>query len=146
MLQLISCFLLYLLVPVVWAQNVSSVALVRSSFFGGAPTSPQNSGGRDVRLAIDKDGNRYIAWAKFDILQMVPHQGSIYGYRSFVTKIAPDDSKGWETSFVNRRLTAVVVDGSGNVTITGEDTTSPGGGPGLWSVLTQPDTLSGQRV
>ena len=94
MLQLIFCFLLYLLVPVVWAQNVSSVALVRIDLFRRRSISPQNSGGRDVRLAIDKDGNRYIAWAKFDILQTVPHQGSIYGYRSFVTKIAPDDSKG----------------------------------------------------
>ena len=112
---------------VVRAENVSGVALVRSTFIGGAPSSPQNSGGRDVRLAIDKDGNRYIVWAKFDILQMVPHQGSIFGYRSFITKIAPDDSKVWETSFINRRLTAVAVDGSGNVTITGEDTTSPGG-------------------
>ena len=116
-----------LALSVVWAQKVPGVALVRATFIGGGRFSPQNSGGRDVRLAMDKDGNRYIVWAKFDILQMVPNQGSMYGYRSFVTKIGPDDSKVWESSFINRRLTAVVVDGSGNVTITGEDTTSPGG-------------------
>ena len=116
-----------LALSVVRAENVSGVALVRSTFIGGAPFSPQNSGGRDVRLAMDKDGNRYIVWAKFDILQTVPNQGSTFGYRSFITKMAPDDSKVWETSFINRRLTAVAVDASGNVTITGEDTTSPGG-------------------
>lgn len=83
------------------AQDMPGAALMRSNFFGSEADSPSGSLNRDVRLAVDSAGNRYILWARFGILSMVPHQGSTYGYRSFVVKAAPDSSTVWEYAVTN---------------------------------------------